>query len=151
MMTVAGMPGTGRAARIEAFARIVFWAMLVVSYVVTVAYMWEALTTIPSAERLEESRLVGIPTPRTFFAAAVFSAMELGVVLAALWPWRPAYYGTRLGLTALALITWFLMTIPTGVNRMDWVHRRWLAFLAVAVLAAVVVRLLYRLARRLIT
>lgn len=139
----------GRAPRVEAFGRIVLWSLLLVSWMVAVLYMWEALTTVPTADRLEESRLVAIPTARTFFAAAVFSGMELAIVLAALWPWRPAYYATRLAITALGLVTWFLMTVPTGISRMDWVHRRWLAFLALVVMAAVLTALLYRLARRL--
>ncbi|NIQ60061.1 MAG: hypothetical protein GWN02_34605, partial [Gemmatimonadetes bacterium] len=84
------------------------------------------MSTVPSAERLQESRLVAIPTPRTFMTAVVFSAMELAVVLAVLWPWRPAYYASRLALASLAVLTWFLMTVPTSMqlSRMDWVHRR---------------------------
>jgi hypothetical protein len=112
-----------------------------------VGYMWDALTMVPSAERLEETRMAVIPTPRTFFAAAAFSALELAVVLAALWPWRPALYATRLGMTALALATWFVITTPMGLSRMDWVHRRWLVFMAVATALALMVTLGYRLAR----
>lgn len=129
--------------------RIGFWAMLIVSWVVMVGYMWEALTTVPSAERLEETRMAVIPTPRTFFTAAAFSALELAVVLAALWPWRPAYYANRLGITALALATWFVMTTPMGVSEMDWVHRRWLVFMVLATVVALVVTLGHRVARRL--
>ena len=90
-----------------------------------------------------------IPSPRTFFTAAIFSGMELAVILAALWPWRPTLYATRLAVTALALVTWFIMTTPMmELSRMDWVHRRWLAFLILTVLGALVVLLLYRLVRR---
>lgn len=142
-MTDAREPGP----RWERGGRVVLWAILAVSWVVAVAFMWEAVTTVPSAERLEESKLVVIPTPQMFLTAAVFSGMELAVVLAALWPWRPGFYATRLAVTALALVTWFIMTTPMDLSRMDWVHRRWLAFQVVAVMAGLTVLLLYRLAR----
>jgi hypothetical protein len=127
--------------RVERF-RTVFWFLLLGSWVLAVVYMWEAMSTIPSAERLEQTRLVEIPGPRRFFSAATFSLMELTVVLAALWPWRPAYYGTR-----LAVLTWFIMTTPMDLSRMDWVHRRWLAWLVLAQVVALVVLLIHRLVR----
>jgi hypothetical protein len=130
------------------WARLGFWAALVVGWVVMVGLMWDALTMIPSAERLEASRMAVIPTPRTFFTAMTFSALELALVLAVLWPWWTGYYATRLGVTALALSTWFVMTIPMGLNRMDWIHRRWLAAMALATAAALIVTLGYRLIRR---
>lgn len=133
--------------RVEAWARRGFWLLLVASWVVAVALMWEAMTTVPSAERLQETRLVEIPGPRRFFAAAAFSAMELAVVLAALWPWRPAYYGARLAVTGLAVLTWFVTTTPLDLSRMDWIHRRWLAFLVLAMVGALVVLLAYRAIR----
>ncbi len=135
--------------RWERRARVAFWAALAISWAVAVWYMWEAMSTVPSAERLQESRLVAIPTPRTFMTAVVFSAMELAVVLAVLWPWRPAYYASRLALASLAVLTWFLMTVPTSMqlSRMDWVHRRWLAFLALAPLVGLLAVGTYRLFR----
>jgi hypothetical protein len=132
--------------RVERF-RTVFWLLLLGSWVLAVVYMWEAMSTIPSAERLEQTRLVEIPGPRRFFSAATFSLMELTVVLAALWPWRPAYYGTRLAITSLAVLTWFIMTTPMDLSRMDWVHRRWLAWLVLAQVVALVVLLIHRLVR----
>lgn len=131
----------------ERLGRIALWVILAASWVAAVAFMWDALTTVPSAERLQESKLVVIPTPQTFMTAVVFSGMELAVVLAALWPRRPAFYATRLALTGLALVTWFIMTTPMDLSRMDWVHRRWLAFQVLAVLVALVVLLVYRLGR----
>lgn len=136
--------------RIATWARTGVWLLLIVSWVAMVAHMWEALTTVPSAARVEESRMAVIPTPRTFAAAVIFSALELCVVLAALWPWWPAYYPARLGLTAMALVTWFFITIPVGLSQMDWVHRRWLGFMIVATTAALVVDLAYRLLARLL-
>jgi hypothetical protein len=126
------------------WARRGFWLLLIASWVVAVWYMWDAMSTIPSADRLQETRLVEIPGPRRFFTAAAFSAMELGLVLAALWPWRPGWYGTRLAVTALGTVTWFITTTPLDLSRMDWVHRRWLAFLFLAQVAALVALLVYR-------
>ena len=137
--------GTARAPGPE-WVRRAFWLLLVVSWGVAVWYMWEAMTTIPSAERLQETRMAEIPGPRRFFAAAAFSAMELAVVLAALWPGWTAYYASRLAVTALGTLTWFVTTIPMDLSRMDWVHRRWLAFLVLVQVVALAVVLLYRAA-----
>ncbi|HUG39736.1 MAG TPA: hypothetical protein VMM12_04590 [Longimicrobiales bacterium] len=134
--------------RLEQRFRLGLWVLLILGWVVAVWMMWEALTTVPGAERLETSRLVAIPTPRTFFAAAAFAGLELAVVLAILWPWREDFYATRLLAAALALVTWFIMTTPLQLSRMDWVHRRWLAGMAMTVALALVLFLLYRGARR---
>jgi hypothetical protein len=131
--------------RLERWVRIGFWAALALGWIVAVAYMWDAMATIPSAERLEESKLVVIPTPQTFLTSVIFSGMELAVVLAALWPWRPAYYASRLAVTTLALMAWFVTTTPMDLSRMDWVHRRWLAATTLLVLVALLVLLAYRL------
>lgn len=125
-----------------------FWLLLAAAWVVMVAHMWDALTTVPGAERLEQTRMAVIPTSRTFFAAVFFSALELAVVMAVLWPWRPSWYGARLGVTTLGLVTWFVTTTPMGMSRMDWVHRRWLFFMILATGAALVVALGYRGIRR---
>lgn len=138
-----------RGTPVEEWTRRGFWLLLAVSWLVAVWYMWDAMTTIPSAERLQETRMAEIPGPRRFFTAAAFSAMELAVVLAALWPWRPGYYASRLAVTALGVLTWFVMTTPMGLSRMDWVHRRWLFFLIAAQVAGLVVVLLYRALRTL--
>lgn len=136
-----------RPGRLE-WVRRTFWLLLVASWVVAVWQMWGAATTVPSAERLQQARMVEIPSPRRLITSAMFSAMELAVVLAALWPWRPAYYATRLAVTALGVVTWFVMTTPMDLTRMDWVHRRWLAFLVVAQVVALVTILAYRAVRR---
>jgi hypothetical protein len=140
----------GRPEGVGRWARIGLWGLLVASWVVMVAYMWDALTMVPDAARLEQTRMAVIPTPRTFLAAVAFSALELGVVLALLWPGRSGYYAVRLAGASLGLLTWFVITIPMGMSRMDWVHRRWLFFLILATAAALLVELGLRLARRLL-
>lgn len=143
-MTAVDWRATDAPPRWVEWGRRAFWVLLLVSWVVAVVYMWKAMSTIPSAQRLQQTRLVEIPGPRRLFAAAAFSFMELAVVMAALWPWRPAYYGSRLAITTLAVLTWFIMTTPMDLSRMDWVHRRWLAWLVLAQAVALVGLLVYR-------
>lgn len=126
------------------------WVLLIGLWIGAVYFMWDAMTTVPSADRLEETRLAAIPTPRTFFAAVAFSAMELALVLAAAWPWRPELYASRLALGALIMVTWFVSTVPMELSGMDRVHRQWLALTILTLVAAVVVVLSYRLARRIV-
>jgi hypothetical protein len=133
--------------RVGLGARISFWALLAVSWMVMVAHMWDALTALPTAERLEETRLTAIPTPRLFFFAVGRSAVEILVTLGVLWPWRPRYYLGRLAGVMVALGIWFFATIPMGLSQMAWVHRRWLFFLVLATAGALAVGLGYRLVR----
>jgi hypothetical protein len=140
--------GRERVRTLERGSRIGLCLVLIASWVVMVVFMWEALTTIPDADRLEQTRMAVIPTPRTFLAAVAFSALELGAVLALLWPWWRAYYPAWLGAAALGVLTWFVITTPMGMSQMDWVHRRWLFFLSVATAAALLANLGYRLGRR---
>lgn len=135
-------------ARLEHWSRTGLWLALLVFWAVAVYYMWDALTTVPGPERLEETRMAAIPTPRTFAAAVAFSAMELAVVLAALWPWRTEYYATRMGLALLVMATWFVTTTPMQLSRMDWVHRRWLGLTILVLAVALMVVLVGRLAAR---
>ena len=116
--------------------RVVLWWLLVGAWLVAVWYMWDATVTVPSAGRLEESRQVAIPTVRTFWAAVAFSGLELAVILATLWPWRPELYATRMAAAVLALVTWFVITTPLDITRLDWVHRRWLLAMAAGILLA---------------
>lgn len=132
----------------ERAVRIGFWMLLIAGWLVAVWLMFESLTTLPSSARLETSRQVAIPTVRTFLAAAAFSGLELALILALLWPWRAEFYATRLATGALALVTWFIITTPLELSRLDWVHRRLLAAMALATAGALLVLLLYRAARR---
>ena len=134
--------------RLERIAPGALLILLVVTWLIAVGYMWTALVTIPSADRLEQTRMVAIPTPRTVLTAVTFSAMELGVVILALWPRWTGYWATRLAVVLLALVTWFIMTTTMDVSRMDWVHRRWLASTILLIMVALLVLLGYRLWRR---
>lgn len=98
--------------------------------------LWTAFSTIPSAERLAQSRMVEIPTLRTVAVLLVQSAVEAGLLLALLVPWRPRRYLARLWLAAFAIWVWFLATTPLGLTRMAWIHRRWLAGVGAALLVA---------------
>ena len=147
-MTESWRSAGRHAPRVERTIYLVFWSLLAVSWVVAAIYMWHAVATIPSAEHIEASRLVGPLTPRMFVTAVIFSGMELGIVLAALWPWKPEYYASRLCVAGLALVTWFIMTTPMDLTRLDWVHRCWLAFMISAVAVALLGLLAYRAWRR---
>ena len=129
--------------------RLALAALLVLGWLLAVWYMWEAMATLPSAERLETTRLVAIPTIRTFLSAVLFSALELAIVLGLLWPTWPQLYATRVAVAVLALVTWFILTTPMDLSRMDWVHRRWLVGMAAGLTLALVALLLLRAGRRL--
>jgi hypothetical protein len=145
-MTTSRSQGT-----IGPIGRITLWLALVVAWMVMVAYMWDAVTTIPSADRLAESHLIVIPGARSLVTAVTVSAIELVVVLAVLWPGRGAFWATRLAATAVGLVTWFIATTPLrDLSRMDWVHRRWLAFMVLAMAVSLVVTLMFRLALRVV-
>jgi hypothetical protein len=76
------------------------------------------------------------------------SAAELCAVLVLTWP-RARGYATRLAVAALGLLAWFLYSTPMSVSRMEWLHRRWLAFGVLLLLAALALDLLLRLVARL--
>lgn len=127
--------------------RFALLALLVVGWVLAVSLMWGTLDTAPSDPRLAGSPL-GAPTMRTFYAAALFSALELALILAILWPGRTEYYALRLGICVLALATW-LVTTPRGdASGLDRVHRQWLIAMIALLAAALLGTLLYRGARR---
>ncbi len=142
---VAGEPEAAMARR----GRVALWICLIVGWGVMVVYMWDAVTTLPDADRLAESRLVAIPGARTFITSVIFSGLELAVVLAALWPGWSGWWASRLSITALGLVTWFIMTTPMReLSRLDWVHRRWLAFMFLVLVAALATTVVYRLVAR---
>lgn len=95
---------------------------------------WDAFTTVPSAERLAESRMAAIPTLTTMLWMAARSAMEVAVLMVLLWPWNARRYATRAFICALVLPAYFLFTTPLSLTSVHWVHRRWLAGLEVLLL-----------------
>lgn len=132
----AGAPAPSR-------ARFLFWLGLAVSWVILLPFLWSAVTTLPSPERLDQSRTVAIPTLGSFLRVMAVSAAELVAALLIIWPaWRRAYTLRLFGAAAL-LGVWFVFSAPMSLTRLEWVHRRWLALLAFLLFAAGV----YRLAR----
>lgn len=122
-------------------------ALLVVGWAVAVWLMWGALDTGAPDPRLDGSPLA-TPTMRTFYAAALFSALELALILAILWPGRAEYYAARLGTCVLALATWLVMTPRSDAIGMDRVHRQWLSTMIVLLAGALLGTLLYRASAR---
>lgn len=122
-------------------------ALLVVGWALAVWLMWGALDTGASDPRLEAAPLA-TPTMRTFYAAALFSALELALIVAILWPGRAEYYAGRLGVCVLALATWLVITPGSDAIGMDRVHRQWLTTMIVLLAGALLGTLLYRASRR---
>lgn len=137
-------------ARTRKRLRFGLWALLIASWAAAAWLMWVALGAGPSDPGLETSPLAS-PTARTFYAAALFSGLELAVILAILWPGRAEYYATRLALCVMAIATWFVVTAGLDATGMDRVHRQWLIAMLAVLVAALVGTLLYRAARRLDT
>jgi hypothetical protein len=115
----AGTPGL--------YWRLALWAALILGWLVMLLHLWSAFATFPTAERLEQARMVRIPTLRSIALLAGRSALELAAVLALLWPWRPGRYTLRLCVAGTLLAGWFLATTPLTLSAAGWVHRRWLA------------------------
>jgi hypothetical protein len=121
--------------------RLVLWTLFILGWLAMLLHLWSAFATFPSAERLEQSRLVAIPTLRTVALLAGRSMLELAAVLALLWPWRARAYLARILVAAVLLATWFVLTTPLSLSAATWVHRRWLAAMVVTLLAAAAVSL----------
>jgi hypothetical protein len=113
-----------------------FWIVLLLSWVVMLPALWRAFSTVPTPERLGQSRMIEIPTLETVAMIAVQSAIELSVALALLFPWRPRRYLARLWIAAVALGIWFIASTPLSLTHVAWVHRRWLAAVDGALLLA---------------
>ncbi len=126
--------------------RIVLTAAIAVSWLVTVPLMWHAVTTVPSAARLQamSSRIMHVPTPTTFLRTTGQSLVELLVLLLLLWPfWRPLWL-TRVLVAFLALGTWAVLTMPLELTNLEQVHHQWLVGCDVALLLAIVLAILAR-------
>ena len=101
------------------------------SWVVLAVMMWRAFHTLPSAEQLADAREVRPPLPADLLLNMGKSLVVAVLLIGVLWPGRGRYYLLRAGIAFLALVAWFLMTVPLSLNNMEWLHRRWLAFMVV--------------------
>lgn len=125
-------------------ARWSLWLALLGSWLVLLPLLWLAFATVPSPDRLERSHMAAIPTLATLAWTAGRSLLELGALLALLWP-RARLYLTRLWLAALGASAWFVASAPLSLNRLAWTHRRWLALVAAALLLSALAAALARL------
>lgn len=144
-MALMNEPTTGQPEPASSRARFAFWLALAVSWVILLPLLWSAVSTLPSAERLEQTRTVPIPTLASFLRVMAVSAAELAAALLVIWPGWHRAYTARLFAGAMMLGVWFVMSVPMSLTRLEWVHRRWLALLAFALFAAGVYRLVRRL------
>ncbi len=136
------------AARWGRIGRIGLAAAVAVSWLVTVPFMWHAVTTVPSAQRLQamSSRIMHVPSPTTFLRTTGQSLVELLALLLLLWPfWRPLWL-TRLLVAFLALGLWAVATMPLELTNLEQVHHQWLVGCDVALLLALIVTMGARLA-----
>ncbi|HSJ25843.1 MAG TPA: hypothetical protein VK929_14295 [Longimicrobiales bacterium] len=127
--------------------RTLAWSALILGWLAMLLQLWSAFATFPSAERLEQSRLVAIPTLQSLALLVGRSIVELGVVLALTWPWQARLWITRVCAAAIAVAAWFVATTPLSVSATSWVHRRWLAAMVAGLLLVAAVALLARLTR----
>lgn len=125
--------------------RTLAWAALVLGWLYMLLNLWSAFATFPSAERLEQSRLVAIPTLQSLALLVGRSVVELAVVLGLTWPWRARLWITRVWAAAVIVAAWFLATTPLSVSATTWVHRRWLAALVAGLAAIGLLAILARL------
>ncbi len=128
--------------------RYLFWLAIALSWVALLPLLLSAVTSVPSAARLERSHAVPIPTFETLARVVLVSALEVGLVLGLLWPKRSRGYTARVLLAAALLAVWFVLSTPLALTRLEWVHRRWLALLAFTLLAAGVYALVRGIARK---
>lgn len=131
--------------------RLGIWLGLILGWLVMLLYLWAAFATLPSAERLEHTRMTAIPTLRTVALLGARSAVELAVLLVLLWPWWARFWALRLLAAALLFAVWFIATAPLTLSSIEWVHRRWIAAMSVVLLLSwiiVVTAGLTRAARR---
>jgi hypothetical protein len=127
--------------------RLGLWFGLILGWLVMLLYLWAGFATFPSAERLEHSRMMAIPTLRTVALLGVRSMLELAALLVVLWPWWSRFWAARLLTASLLLAGWFLATTPLTLSTMDWVHRRWIAANAAVLLLSFLVVVTVALAR----
>lgn len=121
---------------------------LLLSWIALLPLLWRAFATLPSAERLQQSHMVQIPTLQTFGLQVASSAAEVAVLLLLVWPFALRRYLLRLWAAALGTIVYFIATVPLSLTTLQWVHRRWLAAVALVLLAAAVVASIRALVRR---
>jgi hypothetical protein len=134
--------------------RLLLWCGLVLGWLYMLLRMWNAFATFPTPERLDQSRLVTIPTLASLAMVAGRSLAELAAVLALTWPWSSRLWLTRVSAAAVLLAGWFVLTTPLGISAVTWVHRRWLAAMVAGLVlvatATIIGRLTTLLSRRLL-
>jgi hypothetical protein len=132
-------------------ARIVLVAAIALAWAVSVPLMWHAVTTVPSAARLQamSARVLHVPTPETFLRMTGRSLLELVVLGALLWPWWRRFWLVRLLLALLALAVYAVATVPLELTTLAQVHHQWLAAADVLLLIGVLATAAARLARAL--
>lgn len=123
--------------------RVALTLLLVLGWLILLPLLWKAFSTLPTPERLEQSRMARIPTLQSLRFVVGRSALELIAVVAMTWP-HARWYAARLAFTALGLAAWFLYSTPLSVSRMEWLHRRWLVISVLLVVLGLLLELTVR-------
>ena len=109
------------------------------TWIVLVIWMWREFHTLPSAEALADDRKVRPPLPIDLYRNLATSFGELIFMIVILWPGSAKRYVGRAAIALLAMIAWFIATVPLDLNQMEWLHRRWLALMVVLLLVVLIV------------
>jgi len=135
----------GRAAR---WGRGALVLALALAWAIAVPFMWKAVTTVPSAARLQEmqAKILHVPTPGTFLRTTAQSFAELAALAALLWPGWRRFWLARLALAFLLLAAWAVYTMPLEQTELEWVHHRWMVGADLLLLAAFATTVIARLA-----
>lgn len=112
--------------------------IIAASWIVLVILMWRAYHTLPTAEELADARRVRPPLPMDLYTHIGMSFGEMLVMVLLAWP-RERYFLLRVILAAIALIIWFFATVTMDLNTMEWLHRRWIAFVVLLLLLTAVI------------
>jgi hypothetical protein len=121
--------------------------LLLGSWIAMLALMRIEFWTVPPPEALARERMVRLPTPETLRGTALRSTAEVALLLLATIPGRA--WVSRVALAGGMLALYFVLGAPLSVTSVEQVHRRWLALVALALLATAAGAALVRLARRL--
>jgi hypothetical protein len=145
-------PTEGRSLRSEPrspgfYLRLAAWLGVALSWLVMLLFAWSAFATLPSPERLGQTRMVPIPTLRSVLLLLLRSGAEALVLLGLLWPWSSQAWTRRCAAAAVLFTTWFITTTPLSLSALDWVHRRWLALVTAAAIVTFMASVIARAVR----
>lgn len=125
--------------RIQYWFRVALVLLAGVSWVALIVMMWQEYHTLPTAAELADERHVRPPLPFDLYKNIGTSVVEVLFITILLWPGWTRRFILRAIAAVAVLVVWFFATVPMDLNQMEWLHRRWLALMVVAILATCVI------------